>query len=112
MICGDYRKMAEEKEKSVDLQRYNMEAYNRYVILLSRGIEAASAQEDEETLIELLRYVAEVPDKIQKIRRETDPLAYRIKKKPDFELEDEVQGYIDQVVEILYEPQFQGLTFK
>ena len=53
-----------------------------------------------------------VPDKIQKIRRETDPLAYRIKKKPDFELEDEVQGYIDQVVEILYEPQFQGLTFK
>ena len=109
---GDYRKMAEEKEKSVDLQRYNIEAYNRYVILLSRGIEAASAQGDEETLIELLRYVAEVPDKIQKIRRETDPLAYRIKKKPDFELEDEVQGYIDQVVEILYEPQFQGLTFK
>ncbi len=97
---GDYRKMAEEKEKSVDLQRYNMEAYNRYVILLSRGIEAASAQEDEETLIELLRYVAEVPDKIQKIRGETAPLAYRIKKKPDFELEDEVQGYIDQVMEI------------
>lgn len=97
---GDYQTMAREKEQSVDLQKYNMDVYNRYVILLSKGIEAAYAQGDNETFQTLLSHVAGVPNKLKKVQKDTDPLAYKIKKKPNFELEESVQEYVNSVVDI------------
>ncbi len=98
---GDYLTMAREKEKSVDLQKYNRKAYNRYVMLLSRGIEEAYAQGDSETLWELFIHVSKVPEKIEKVQKGTDPLAYRIRKRPKLKLRKDVEEYIDSILEIL-----------
>lgn len=97
---GDYQDMAQEKEQSVDLQKYNIDVYNRYVILLSRGIEAAYEKGDNETFQALISHVAGVPDKLIKVKKSTDPLAYKINKKPNFELEESVQKYVDRVMDI------------
>lgn len=48
------------KRKAVDLQKYNIDAYNRYVILLSGRVKAAYAQGDDETLQMLLSHVDDV----------------------------------------------------
>ncbi len=44
----------------MDLQKYNIDAYNRYVILLSGRVKAAYAQGDDETLQMLLSHVDDV----------------------------------------------------
>lgn len=97
----NYEKMAEYKKKSVELQKYNMEVYERYVIMLSQGISESSEQGDEEMAFYLMKKVAEVPEIIGKVEQETDSLAYQIRDLPDFEMKDEVTNYIEQVEEIV-----------
>ncbi|MCM1222600.1 MAG: hypothetical protein NC548_49865 [Lachnospiraceae bacterium] len=57
---GDFLKMAEYKKESIALQKYNLDAYERYVVLLSSAIETVIADEDTQTLQILMQYVIDV----------------------------------------------------
>lgn len=92
----DFRGMAENKMESVRLRRYYMEGYERCIIMLSQGVEAASVQGDAALARELLEDVAEVGELLRETEERTDPIAYRLTRKPDFTLQEEVEEYIIQ----------------
>ena len=73
-----------------------MEGYERCIIMLSQGVEAASVQGDAALARELLEDVAEVGELLRETEERTDPIAYRLTRKPDFTLQEEVEEYIIQ----------------
>lgn len=98
---GDYLKMAEYKKKSIKLQKYNMDAYERYVVLLSGAIETVIANGDTQTLQTLMQYVVDVDTRRKEVEKETDALAYLIRDLPKFTMTEEVEDYIVQVKQLL-----------
>ena len=92
--------MSDYKRKSVEIQKYNKEAYEKYVVLLSAAIEKADQRGDMTVLEKLLEDVLFVKKRISIVERETDELAYKIKDIPDFTLHENVENYILQVEEI------------
>lgn len=96
----DYIKMSDYKRKSVEIQKYNKEAYEKYVVLLSAAIEKADQRGNMTVLEKLLEDVLFVKKRISIVERETDELAYKIKDIPDFTLHENVENYILQVEEI------------
>ena len=100
---GDFLQMADYKKKSLELQKYNMDAYERYVMLLSQAVSAANKRGDMDTMKQLLEEAASVPEVLKKVEKETDPIAYQIRDIPDFELDRKVSDYIEQVKTLLKE---------
>lgn len=90
---GRYQEMEKNKWKSVRLQKYNMDAYNRYVMLISHGIAEAKSMVD---VSYLLNKVIRVEDEIEKVKKNTDTLAWKIRDIPEFKLSDGVSDYIDE----------------
>jgi len=98
---GDYSKMSELKKQSVSLRKYEIEGYERYILLLSQAITLANEQGDMETAGKLLIDVVDVSVQIKSVEAETDTLAYQIRDLPDFELDEEIVKYIKQVEGVL-----------
>lgn len=93
---GDYLRMIDYKRRSLRLQKYDMEAYERYVALLAGAAARADAAGDTELLDELARAVAEVDAMRREVEEQTDRLAYQIRDLPDFTFAEEVEDYIRQ----------------
>ena len=91
---GRYYDMEQKKWKSVQLQKYNMDAYNRYVTLISRGISETKNTDERKYL---LQRVMGVKNELEKIKKNTDTLAWEIRDVPEFELSKEVSDYIEEV---------------
>lgn len=101
----NYKEMTTNKKKSLELQKYNLKAYDRYVQLLSKAITACSqeAEPDMEQVMHLFESVTEIPGLLKETKNATDPLAYRTKDAPEFALSEETQAYLEQVAEVLGE---------
>ena len=97
----DYEEMVSYKKKALSLQKYNMEAYERYVRRLAQAIELESQANRADTTVFLLEAVAEVPAILKQVERNTDGLAYRTRDIPDFTLDGEIQEYIEMVQVLL-----------
>lgn len=97
----DYEEMVSYKKKALSLQKYNMEAYERYVRRLAQAIELESQANRADTTVFLLEAVAEVPAILKQVERNTDGLAYRTRDIPDFTLDGEIQEYIEMVQALL-----------
>lgn len=100
---GDYEEMISDKKKSLSLQKYNMEAYERYVRRLAQAIEVESQANRADTTVYLLEAVAEVPVILENVEKGTDELAYRTRDIPDFTLDEDIQEYIESVRQLLEE---------
>lgn len=98
---GDYEALSTYKKQSLHLQKYNIEAYEKYLMLLSQAISAESGQNDADDVVYLLRCVTEVPQMLKAVEAETTPLAYKTRDIPEFELSQELQEYIQKVQELL-----------
>lgn len=90
---GRYQEMEKKKWKSVRLQKYNMDDYNRYVMLISHGIAETKSMVDVNYL---LHKVIRVKDEIEKVKNNTDTLAWKIRDIPEFTLSNGVSDYIDE----------------
>lgn len=98
---GEYEAVSEYKKQSLHLQKYNLEAYEKYLMLLSQAINVESSQNDADDVVYLLRCVAEVPGMLEEVEAETTPLAYKTRDIPEFELSKELQEYIQKAQELL-----------
>lgn len=94
----DYDRMVQYKEKSLELQKYNMDAYSRYVILLSRAI---SGESDLEKQMVLAKEVIHIKEILEKVKQDTDSLAWQTRDAPDFELPEEVEVYIQEITDFM-----------
>lgn len=98
---ADYEAVSAYKKQSLHLQKYNMEAYEKYLMLLSQAISLESGQNDADDVVYLLGCVAEVPQMLEEVEAETTPLAYKTRDIPEFELSQELQEYIQMAQELL-----------
>lgn len=98
---GDYESFCAYKKQSLYLQKYNMEAYEKYLMLLSQAISAESGRNNADNVVYLLGCVTEVPQMLEEVETETTPLAYKTRDIPEFELPQEMQEYIRQAQELL-----------
>ena len=78
-----------------------MEKYNEYVLMLSGAIDYYASNNDMEEAMKYVKLVTEVPQKIEQVKSSTNEIAYKICDAPTFELNDEVQKYINTMKGVL-----------
>jgi hypothetical protein len=98
---NDYIKMAEYKEESLKLQKYNTKSYERSLILFGGAIEKANANQNSKTVKKLLKDVLDLDKQRNRVRETTDRLAYEIRDVPDLTFSEEAEDYIVQVKQLL-----------
>lgn len=91
---GSYREAEQKKWRSVQLQKYHADAYDRYVLLLGRAISECMQTGDEKTAQYLMEKMSGVKEQIIRVLDETDPLAYQIRDLPNLHLSDEAEHLI------------------
>lgn len=96
---GNYREMTDNKKKSLSLQRYHAEAYERYLALISQGLAAESraSAPDMEKIDLLLDAALEIPALLSETEKNTDPLAWKTRDVPKLALSSEAQKYLSQL---------------
>ena len=93
----DYEKVIKEKEKSISLQKYNMDAYERYAMLLAKGMNVAAQKGEERNIKILIEGVKRIPELINQVKRHTTELAYKTKDVPDFMLSEATQKILKEI---------------
>ncbi len=96
---NDFIKMAEYKRQSVLSQKYNTEVYERYVLLLGRGIIQAHERGDLRTAAELKGYALEIREILADVAKSTDKLAWEIRDKPELKLSRVTEEYLKWMIE-------------
>ena len=94
---GDYEKVIQEKEKSLSLQKYNMEAYEKYAVLLAKGINIAAENGEENQVEILMEGVKRIPKLVSEVENHTTELAYKTKDSPDFTLSEWLQEFLNEI---------------
>ncbi len=98
---NDYETMSEYKKESVRLQKYNAEAYERYLALLSGAIKQANENRDSKTVKKLMKDVIYLDRQRNQVIETTDRLAYEIRDVPELLFSEEAEAYIVQVKRLL-----------
>lgn len=99
-----YGELSTNKKKSLLFQRYDPSAYKRYIALLSQAVQkAAQDGEEEETVLALLHGIMEAESILKHTEAETNPLAYKTRDVPKFELGEEAESYLQRVKRLLEE---------
>lgn len=97
MEQGSWRLMVKNKQKSIEIGKYDIENYEEYVFMLSGAIDYYANSNDLKETEKYMKLVIEVPSKLENIKDETSSLAYRLKDKPNFELSENIQNYIEKI---------------
>lgn len=79
---------------------YDIYYYNQAVYYLSMMLEQAVRNNDSSAAEQIIGQIQDIPVTLEKLKRRTSKLAYRIYDKPVFELEDEIEDYIRRLSEI------------
>lgn len=90
-----YDDMVIQKNNAIELDKYNMQTYEDYVLLLSKVIDYYIKNEDYENANKYIAYVLDVNLRLEKLKENTDNFAYYFAEKPVFKLDDAVQKYIE-----------------
>lgn len=91
----NYDQMINYKEQSLNLQKYNMEAYDSYISMLYVCLDYY--QNDSTMQSKYIEKIKEVPKTLNKLKKETDNLAFKIHDQPSFELSKQSKEIIDYV---------------
>lgn len=98
---GDWREMAKCRKELLRCRRYGATGYKNSVIMLSHAIENVGKTGEKELGKELMQEVLEVEKMLEETKKKTDPAAYRLHTKPDFELGEEVADYVRQIHQLM-----------
>lgn len=87
---NDYGAMIENKKKGLAITRYNILEYEDYIVMLKKAIDHSDGDEQEKYIQDLMM----VEKRIEEVLDNTNPLAYRLRDKPELELPEEFREYI------------------
>lgn len=87
---GNYKEMIRCKKKGLSITKYNILEYQDYIVLLKKAIDGTTGKEQASYIEDLLF----VEDQVQDVLEQTNELAYRIKDKPELEMEEAYIEYI------------------
>lgn len=93
----DYENLIHAKEKSLSLQKYNIEAYDNYLNLLSLALTDAVYTNNKSAASALINAALNVPEILEKVKQDTTPLAYHTKDAPSFTLSSSSMDFLQQL---------------
>lgn len=89
--------MLKYQKQAILLNQYEIKEYEQYVLLISQALDKTIKQNKQEQTSELIKALLEVKQLLEDVKQKTNPLAYEIKDKPNFELSDEIKDYLLKV---------------
>lgn len=96
----EYLEGQKDIQRMVTCAGYDIYYYNQAVYYLSMALDQAVRSGDDSLAEGLIKQIQDIPAELEKLKRRTSKLAYRINDKPVFELEDEIENYINRLSEI------------
>lgn len=94
---GDIQSMMQYKRNAILLARYTMPEYEDYLNKLFTAAEMYRQNGDEESAAICLRECLWVKEQLKRVEKETDSLAWSIDDKPELELSQEYQDFLNQI---------------
>lgn len=91
---GDFEKVVYYKEKSISVAPYRLEVYTTYIDMLQNGEKLYLQAGDKRSAAYCRTHLENVGSLLQQTVDKTDPLAWRIKDKPNLELPAEYEEKI------------------
>lgn len=92
---GDFGNMISYKVKAIEYSKYSLEEYLDYFNMLYVGYQLYMENGDEASAELCTEHIREIPEMIEKVLEETDPLAYKITDKPELELPEEYKVILE-----------------
>lgn len=94
---GNWEQMLENQRQAISLNKYDMQEYEDYVFLISNGLEQTVTQGKEEETDYLVEEAIKVEELLERVKQNTNPLAYKTVDKPDLELSEETTSYLQNL---------------
>lgn len=98
---GDVQQMMICKQKAIDLSRYTLEEYEDYLDMLSAAAEWYVQAGDQASAAYCLQEALQIPQQLNTVKEETDALGWRIQDKPNMDLPESYQSYLDEIQQLL-----------
>ena len=92
---GDFGSMIEYKSRALEYYRYNLEEYLDYFNMLYVGYQLYMQNDDPESAGICAEQIQTIPEMIDEVTDQTDPMAYEIADKPDLELPQEYKEILE-----------------
>lgn len=99
---GQYEDASQQISDMLVCAGYNSYYYNQAVYYLSFCLDMAVRSEDLSSASLILEKIQEIPELIEEKEGQATKFAYRINDKPEIELEEEIENYIEQLSAISY----------
>lgn len=93
----EFDKSIEMLDKTILLDKYNMEKYDNYVYAISQIIEYELNSKNYDKVQKYMRLVIKVPDRVKELKRNTSKLQKYFIDKPDYKLNNNTLDYIDKI---------------
>ena len=94
---GDFSNMIRYKTHALDFYRYDLAEYLDYFNMLYVGYQIYLGNNDPSSAEVCVEQMREIPERIEKVLEETDPLAYEIQDKPELKLPEEYQEILQAI---------------
>lgn len=94
---GNFGAVIEYKEKALAYYRYNLTEYLDYFNMLYVGYQLYMQSGDPGSAEICAEKMREIPERLEEVEKETDPLAYRINDKPELELPEEYWDVLESL---------------
>lgn len=91
---GDFGSVIAYKKQAISQARYSLEEYTDYFEMLKIGVELYQKAGDNDSAETCLREIFSIQAMLEELAENTDPLAYRIKDKPELTMPEEYGQYL------------------
>ncbi len=92
----NWEEMIYYQKQAILLHPYEVKEYEEYVLLISQALDKTVNKNQQEETQVLIHYLLEVEELLKKVVQKTNPLAYKIKDKPELELKQEIKEYLSK----------------
>jgi len=93
--------MVYNKQKSMEIGKYEIGNYEEYILMLSKAIDYYARMNNMTEVNKYIELVCNVPLKIESVKNNTARISYNLRKKPDFELSRGIEDYIQKIKGVL-----------
>lgn len=94
---GEYMEAYKDIQGMLRTAGYQIEHYNQAVYKLSMALDQAVRKDDMDGAQEILEEIQGIPEQIAGLEARTSDFAYKINDKPTFQLQDEIERYIESL---------------
>lgn len=96
----DYERAVSLENDMLKCAGYNLYYYNQAVLMLSHGLDSAVRCGDLDNGQAILSEIQSIPDKLEQLKERTTERAWKLYDQPTFDLDENIQNYIQEMESI------------